>query len=55
MTEEEVRSIVRDEIARGLDDGGEIGSYVRTVVVNALRQIGMEELTQIRLGKKQSN
>lgn len=43
MTEESLREIVRDEISRSLDDGGELGEYVRTVALNMLRQLGYAE------------
>lgn len=53
MTEEDVRAIVRNEIADDPEDL--IGLLVRTVVVNVMKQIGLEDLMRIRDGHDRAN
>lgn len=54
MDEKTVRGIVRSEIEEMLLDDT-LGQHIRTVVVNALKQIGIEDLLQINAGTRKAN
>jgi hypothetical protein len=54
MTEAEIRGIVRQEIEEMLLDDT-LGLHIRTVVVNALKQCGIEEMMLIRAGQSRTH